>query len=183
MWRHCDAVVGVLEHDYGGWVALNPETSPRPDFYQTPSQYAQWRWMQLGFMMFAYPFYPVVISRIYAAKELKGIRAGAWANYLGIYASILSAVFIGTMGVQIIGDSCQDAADPETCSNPASPFASILNYLMLKGGFSEVAAVLLYTSALAAIMSTTGKSVKYPFRVYGIMLLQHFTNHIVCDNC
>ena len=59
------------------------------------------------------------------------------------------------MGVQIVAESCQDSQDVETCNSPASPFASILNTLMLNGGFSEVAAVILYTSALAAIMSTT----------------------------
>lgn len=58
------------------------------------------------------------------------------------------------MGVQIIADSCLDSQDQATCNKPASPFASILNYLMLTGGFAEVAAVILYTSALAAIMST-----------------------------
>ena len=62
------------------------------------------------------------------------------------------------MGVTIIGQSCEaitDVAENEACNDPASPFSSVLNILMLGGGFGEVAAVILYTSALAAIMSTT----------------------------
>jgi hypothetical protein len=37
----------------------------------------------MGFLMFAYPFYPVVIQRIYAAASLKSIRAGTFANFVG----------------------------------------------------------------------------------------------------
>ena len=87
---------------------------------------------------------------------------GAWAVFLGPWLTTVAAIFIGTMGVSIIGQSCEaitDVAENEDCNNPASPFSSVLNLLMLGGGFGEVAAVILYTSALAAIMSTTDSSV------------------------
>jgi len=37
----------------------------------------------MGFLMFAYPFYPVVIQRIYAADSLKSIRVGTYSNFIG----------------------------------------------------------------------------------------------------
>lgn len=35
-------MAGVVKHNFGGWEALDPETYPRPDFYQTPSAKLQW---------------------------------------------------------------------------------------------------------------------------------------------
>ena len=51
------------------------------------------------------------------------------------------------MGVQLIVDA--------GIENPPSPFAGILEILMSAGGFSNFVAVITYTAALAAIMSTT----------------------------
>lgn len=59
------------------------------------------------------------------------------------------------MGVQIVGDACQSSSNPAECRNVASPFVAILNILMSIGGFPEVAAIIFYCSALAAVMSTT----------------------------
>ena len=74
----------VSLHDILANSALSScKTFYRPDFYQTPSEKQQFRWFQLGFLMFAYPFYPVVIQRIYSADSLKSIRAGAYANFVG----------------------------------------------------------------------------------------------------
>ncbi|KAL7542448.1 hypothetical protein ACHAWF_007186, partial [Thalassiosira exigua] len=53
----------------------------------------------------------------------------------GPWMAMLGAVFMGTIGVEIIGQSCTSAEDPESCNNPSSPFASILHELMLMGGF------------------------------------------------
>ena len=50
------------------------------------------------------------------------------------------------------------AGDQEVCMNPASPFAAILEQVMALGGFPEAAAVILYTSALAAIVSSSSES-------------------------
>jgi hypothetical protein len=59
-----------------------------------------------------------------------------------------------------MGEACADlpAADQEACMNPASPFAAILEQVMALGGFPEAAAVILYTSALAAIVSLSPDS-------------------------
>ena len=68
---------------------------------------------------------------------------------------MLTTIFIGTMGVQIVGESCANLPDTEqeACMNPASPFAAILKQIINLGGFPEAAAIILYTSALAAIVS------------------------------
>ena len=50
---------------------------------------------------------------------------------------------MGVMGVQIMGDSCQSAKDPEVCMYPHRPFAAILEELMALGGFSKFAAIIL----------------------------------------
>ena len=42
-----------------------------------------------------------------------------------------------------MGDSCQTSEDPESCMNPESPFAAILEELMALGGFSKIAAIVL----------------------------------------
>ncbi|KAL7547831.1 hypothetical protein ACHAWF_011103 [Thalassiosira exigua] len=171
------SVMGVIKHHYSGWTALDPMTYHRPEYFQTLTKKQQWIWWQLGFLEAGVPFYPVTIQRIYAAKSLQAVRLGAWATFLGTvikalipgqwnflplvhhdigpWMTMLGAVFVGTMGVEIIGQSCASAEDPKSCNNPSSPFASILQELMLLGGFPEVASVILYTSALAAIMSTT----------------------------
>ena len=51
----------------------------------------------------------------------------------------------------MIGDACQSATNPEECRSVTSPFVSILNILMSLGGFPEVAAIILYCAALAAV--------------------------------
>ncbi len=59
-----------------------------------------------------------------------------------------------------MGEACANlpAGDQEVCMNPASPFAAILDQVMALGGFPEAAAVILYTSALAAIVSSSSES-------------------------
>ena len=100
-------------------------------------------------------FYPFMIQRIYAARDLKSIRAAGWAAITGGWIAMLPAIFIGTVGVQMVGDACQTVPNPEECMKPTSPFATILGMLMSSGGFPEAAAIILYCSGLAAIMSTT----------------------------
>ena len=161
------AVVGVILNNYGGWVSLDPETYNSPQFFQTLSAKQQVIWWQLGFLCGSYPFLPVTISRVYAAKDLKSLRLGAIATVIGPYLATISSVFIGTMGVMILGEACTEvgenvfgqdcgiAENKGSCNCPPSPFASIINQLMLLGGFPRFAGVMLYTSSLAAIMSTT----------------------------
>ena len=125
-------VTCVIKHFWGGWVALDPLTFPKPEFYQTPSKERQWMWIQLNFLTISQAFYPVSIQRIYAASSLEGVRMGAISMFAAPWIATISAVFIGTMGVQIIGESCANvpAAEQEACMNPESPFASIMEQIM-----------------------------------------------------
>lgn len=56
---------------------------------------------------------------------------------------MLTGVFIGTVGVMILGGAEVD-----------SPFTSIMEALMDKGGFAEGIGIIAVTASLAAIMST-----------------------------
>ena len=167
------AVTCVIKKNFGGWTALDPYTFPRPEFYQTPSRKQQWDFWQEGFLQAGAVFFPVQIQRLYAAADLKGVRMGAIACFFGPWAAQFGSVFLGIMGVQLLGNSCPPVGDPEheSCMNPASPFAATLDVLMSMGGFPEVAAVILYTSALAAIMSTTDSVL--------ISISQIFTTEVV----
>lgn len=53
-------------------------------------------------------------------------------------------MFIGTVGVKILGEN----------ANPANPFSAILEEVMNLGGFAKGAGVIALTASLAAIMST-----------------------------
>lgn len=167
------SVTCVIKKNFGGWTALDPYTFPRPEFYQTPSRRQQWDFWQEGFLQAGAIFFPVQIQRLYAAADLKGVRMAAVACFVGPWAAQFGSVFLGIMGVQILGNSCPPVGDPEheSCMNPASPFAATLDVLMSMGGFPEVAAVILYTSALAAIMSTTDSVL--------ISISQIFTTEVV----
>lgn len=150
------AVACVVLRFWGGWVALDPLTYPRPEFYQTPTRQEQWMWFQVVLTInTVLPFYPVSIQRIYAASTLEAIKYGAYGMLAAPWIVMLTTIFIGTMGVQIVGESCANlpAAEQEACMNPASPFAAILKQIINLGGFPEAAAIILYTSALAAIVS------------------------------
>ena len=126
------SVTCVIKYYWGGWVALDPSTFPKPEFYQTPTKSQQWLWWQLLFMTISMVFYPVTIQRIYAASSLEGIRMGAISMFAGPWIATIGAIFIGTMGVQILGESCSTlpASEQEACMNPASPFAAILEQIM-----------------------------------------------------
>lgn len=107
------------------------------------------------FVNLALVFYPVSIQRMYSASTLQGVKYGAWAMLAAPWIVVLPTIFIGTVGVQIIGEACAalPATDQEACMNPASPFATIMQQLINLGGFPEASAIILYTSALAAIVS------------------------------
>lgn len=150
------SVTCVIFHYWGGWVALDPLTYPRPEFYQTPTRQEQWMWFQLVLTInTVLPFYPVSIQRVYAASTLGAVKYGTYGRLAAPWIVMLPGIFIGTMGVQILGEACANlpAAEQEACMNPESPFAAILEQIMNLGGFPEAAAIILYTSALAAIVS------------------------------
>jgi hypothetical protein len=58
---------------------------------------------------------------------------GVLAMFAGPWIATIGSIFIGTMGVQILGESCSTLPDSEqeACLNPSSPFAAILEQLML----------------------------------------------------
>ena len=62
--------------------------------------------------------------------------AGPWVAQFGF-------IFMGIMGVSMLGQSCQSSEDPETCMTPDSPFSAILEELMNLGGFPMAAAIIL----------------------------------------
>ena len=91
------SVTCVIKRVWGGWVALDPLTFPRPDFYQTPTKEQQWIWWQICLLDIALVFYPVSIQRIYAASNLEGIKMGAIALWAAPWVATLGTIFIGTM--------------------------------------------------------------------------------------
>ena len=40
----------VIQTNFGGWTELDPETYPKPEFFQTPSRDAQWLFWQFSFV-------------------------------------------------------------------------------------------------------------------------------------
>lgn len=134
---------------------VDPITFERRDFYQTPTEKQQWDWWQEGFLQWGAVFFPVQIQRVYSAATVKGVSMGAWATLAGPWVAQFGFIFMGIMGVSMLGQSCPTSDDPETCMTPDSPFSAILEELMDLGGFPMAAAIILQCSALAAIMSTT----------------------------
>ena len=61
----------VLMSNYYGWKDLDPETYPRPEYYQTPSRESQWDFWQFSFVTFSFFTLPHMIQRIYAAGDLR----------------------------------------------------------------------------------------------------------------
>jgi hypothetical protein len=66
----------VLVRNYGGWSDLDPETYPRPNFYQTMSKEDQWAFWQFSIINFSFFTLPHLLQRTYAAKDLRSLRAG-----------------------------------------------------------------------------------------------------------
>lgn len=138
----------IIAKNYGGWSALDPETYPKPQFYQTPSSAAQWGFWQFALVNFSFFTLPHLLQRTYAAKTPHSLRMGYAVMTVGPWLTTFVGIFMGTVGVAILAD---EDGNPAAVANP---FASILEELMNLGGFPKVAGVICVTASLAAIMST-----------------------------
>jgi Na+/proline symporter len=138
----------VMVKNFGGWRDLDPETYPKPQFYQTPTKANQWELWQFAFINFSFFTLPHFVQRIYAAKDLTSLKVGFASLTVGPWISGLVGVFIGTVGVTIL---VNEDGTPKASSNP---FTDILEQVMNLGGFAKGAGVIAITAALAAIMST-----------------------------
>lgn len=46
------------------------------------------------FLVGAQVFYPIYIQRIYAARDLKSIKAAGWALFFGPWLAMFGAIFV-----------------------------------------------------------------------------------------
>lgn len=141
-------IPSIILKNYGGWTDLDPETYPKPYFYQTPSQPYQWLYWQFAIVNFSFFTLPHLVQRTYAAKTPQALQVGYTVMAFGPWLTTLVGLFMGTIGVVILAD---DAGNPALVANP---FASILEELMDLGTFAKMAGVICVTASLAAIMST-----------------------------
>ena len=50
-------------------------------------------------------FFPVQIQRVYSAASVKGVKWGTWATFVGPWIVQLGFIFMGIMGVSMLGES------------------------------------------------------------------------------
>lgn len=141
-------IPSVLMKNYGGWQDLEPETFPKPEFYQTMTKDQQWDFWQFALVNFSFFTLPHLLQRTYAARDLKSLRAGYAVMTIGPWFTSFVGIFMGTVGVAILAN---DDGTPASVSNP---FAAILEEMMNLGGFAMAAGTVAVTASLAAIMST-----------------------------
>jgi solute:Na+ symporter, SSS family len=133
----------VVKKNFGGCADLNVSTFPRPQFYQTPTMDQQLQFWQFNLTNIGYFSLPHLMQRIYTARDLKSLRCGWAALAMGQWLTMFVGVFIGTMGVAVLGG--------EQLSNPAS---AILEKFFDLGGMALFSGVMIWTATVAAIMST-----------------------------
>jgi sodium/proline symporter len=133
----------VVKKNFGGWADIDVDTFPRQFFYQTPTSDQQWQFWQFNLGNIGFFTLPHLMQRIYTARDLNSLRCGWAALAIGPWLTMFVGVFMGTIGVVILGG--------EKASNPASV---ILEVLMDLGGFAKFSALMIWTATIAAIMST-----------------------------
>ncbi|KAL7547136.1 hypothetical protein ACHAWF_010458 [Thalassiosira exigua] len=134
----------IVRKHFGGWVGLDPNTYPRPDFYQTPTKEEQWQFWQFALINSSFFTLPQFVQRNYSAKDLASLRFGWYVMTIGPWATMFVSAYVGTVGVNILKE------DPDT----TSPITSILGKVIELGGFAEAVGVIALTASVAAIMST-----------------------------
>ena len=138
----------IVVKNYVGWKDLDWESYPRPEFYQTPSGSEQWLFWNFIISLAGGFLQPHLIQRMYATESFRGLKVAYSVLTLGPWFTMISGIFLGTVGVQILADQGMDI------DNISSPFASILEAVMDLGGFSYVVGSIAFTATLASIMST-----------------------------
>lgn len=145
-------IPSIIKKNFGGWKDIDPTTYPRPDFYQTPSAEQQWALWQFSLINVCFFALPHLMMRLYAARDLRSLKAGWAVMTVGPWMTMFVGVFIGTVGVQMLWDGGGESN--EAMMNPTSPFTAILEEIINLGGFAKGAGIIALTSSLAAIMST-----------------------------
>lgn len=65
----------IIKTNFGGWTDLDPETFAKPEFYETPSADAQWKFWQFSLINFSFFTLPHFLQRTYAAKDLVSLKS------------------------------------------------------------------------------------------------------------
>ena len=68
------AIPLVMKIHYGGWDQLDPETYPKPEFYQTPIIDQQLSFWQFSLINISFFTMPHIMQRFYAAKSVKSLK-------------------------------------------------------------------------------------------------------------
>lgn len=134
----------IIRKNFGGWIELDPQTYPRPDFYRTPSWDAQLNFWQFGISAFTFFTLPHLMQRAYAASDLRSLKAAYFTMTCGMWLLMFGGVFIGTVGVSIL----------EGRGHVANPLTAILKEVMDLGKFPFLVGLIAITASIAAIMST-----------------------------
>ena len=134
----------IIAKNFGGWRDLNPDTYPRPDFYQTPSWEGQMDFWQFAITCYTFFTLPHLMQRNYAARDLFSLKCAFVSMAVGAWLLMFSGVFIGTVAVSILADK----------ENVTNPLVAILEEVMGLGSFPLFVGLLTITAILAAIMST-----------------------------
>lgn len=108
--------------NFGGWDDLEPETFPRPDFYQTMTKYDQMQFWQFALVNVAFFSMPTLIQRTYAASHVGALKFANAVLLVGGWLAVFVGVFAGIMAVQVMGPG----------AFPPSPFNAILDTLMVR---------------------------------------------------
>ena len=73
----------IIKVNFGGWSDLEPETYPKPTFYETPSIDQQWKFWQFSLVNFSFFTLPHFLQRTYAAKDLVALKTAYSVVILG----------------------------------------------------------------------------------------------------
>lgn len=141
-------IPAILLKHFGGWRDLDPETYPRPEYYQTLSTADQWEFWQFSIVNLSFFTLPHLMQRTYAARSPASLKIGYGFMTLSPWLTTLIGVAMGTIGVSILAD---EDGNP---TSPPNAFAAILEEIMDLGTFPEIAGSVAFTAALAATMST-----------------------------
>ena len=142
------ALPSIITKNYVGWNDLDWETYPRPEFYQTPSGSEQWLFLNFVISLAGGFLQPHLIQRMYATESFRGLKVAYSVLTLGPWFTMLSGIFLGTVGVQILADQGMGI------DSLSSPFALVLEAVMDLGGFSYIVGCVAFTATTASIMST-----------------------------
>lgn len=122
---------------------MDTATYPKPEFYQTPSEAAQWSMWNFAATIPGFFTLPHITQRTYAAKNLRSLKIGYMAILLGVFLLYIPASYVGTMTVQILADA--------GIENPTSPFGALLDEIIASGGVGLVVGHITFTAILVRV--------------------------------